>query len=119
MHFVLCGKILILSLSLFGVLIMQQEQAYAARIVHGHKSSWSTSTTSTSQFTPTKPGKNTTLTLYFQRAEKQAIKDGSISVRDAGSACANLNGTQLQQCVFLYNKVFDETCPKSPEKCKE
>jgi hypothetical protein len=57
---------------------------------------------------------STSLPLYLQRAEKQAIEDGSRSVRDAGSACASLNGTQLQQCAYLYNKVFDETCPKSP-----
>ena len=115
----LSRKILILLLSLFGVLIMQQEQAYAAVIVHDHKPSLSTSTTSASQSTiTTKPANNTTSTLY-QRAEEQAVKDGSISVRDAGSACANLNGRLLQQCVYLYNKVFDETCPKSPEKCKE
>jgi hypothetical protein len=62
---------------------------------------------------------STSLPLYLQRAEKQAIEDGSRSVRDAGSACASSNGTQLQQCAYLYNKVFDETCPKSPEKCKE
>ena len=119
MHFMLYRKLFILSLSLFSVLTMQQEQAYAAVVAHGHKPSSSTSTTSISQSTTTKPSKNTTLTLYFQRAEKQAIEDGSRSIRDAGSACANLNGTQLQQCVYLYNKVFDETCPKSLEKCKE
>ena len=66
-----------------------------------------------------KQSSSTPLPSYLQRAEKQAIEDGSRSVRDAASACANLNGTQLQQCVYLYNKVFDETCPKSPEKCKE
>ncbi|HYA85269.1 MAG TPA: hypothetical protein VEH06_17755 [Candidatus Bathyarchaeia archaeon] len=81
---------------------MQQELAHAAIIAHVHKQSSSTS-----------------LPSYLQRAEKQAIEDGSRSVRDAGSACANLNATQLQQCAYLYNKVFDETCPKSPEKCKE
>jgi hypothetical protein len=119
MHFMLYRKLFILLLSLFGVLTMQQELAYAAAIAHGHKPSSSTSTASISQSITTKPSKNTALTLYFQRAEKQAIEDGSRSVRDAGSACANLNGTQLQQCAYLYNKVFDETCPKSPEKCKE
>ncbi len=95
-------QIFILLLSLIGVPIVQQELAYAAIIAHVDK-----------------PSSSTSLPPYLQRAEKQAIEDGSRSVRDAGSACANLNGTQLQQCAYLYNKVFDETCPKSPEKCKE
>ena len=94
-------QLFILLFSLIGVLIMQQELVYAAIIAHVHKQS------------------STSLPLYLQRAEKQAIEDGSRSVRDAGSACASLNGTHIQQCAYLYNKVFDETCPNSPEKCKE
>jgi len=36
--------------------------------------------------------------------------DGSFGIRDAGAACANLNGTRIIQCIQGYNTAFNTIC---------
>jgi hypothetical protein len=43
--------------------------------------------------------------------------DGSVGVRDAGAACAHLNGTRLDQCIQGYNTSFNAVCKTTKFGC--
>jgi hypothetical protein len=43
--------------------------------------------------------------------------DGSVGVRDAGAACADLNGTRLNLCIQGYNTAFNIVCKTSKFGC--
>jgi hypothetical protein len=80
------------------------------------KSSSSTLSNSTSQSKPaniitqesnsSKPNSS----ADYMTGVKAGRIDGSVGVRDAGAACADLNGTRLNQCIQGYNTAFNAVC---------
>ena len=45
--------------------------------------------------------------------------DGSVGIRDAGAACANLNGPRLNQCIQGYNTGFNSLCATTKFGCND
>ena len=89
------------------------------------KSSSSTLSSSTSQ---SKPANITTQESNSSKPNSSAdymtgVKagriDGSVGVRDAGAACADLNGTRLNQCIQGYNTAFNAVCKTTKFGCSE
>ena len=54
---------------------------------------------------------------YYIMGTKAGRTDGLFGVRDAGAACANLNGTSLNQCITGYNAGFNEICKTTRFGC--
>ena len=55
----------------------------------------------------------------YMKGNKAGKIDGSVGIRDAGAACANLNGTRLNQCIQGYNTGFNSLCVTTKFGCNE
>ena len=55
----------------------------------------------------------------YMTGNKAGKIDGSVGIRDAGAACANLNGTRLNQCIQGYNTGFNSLCATTKFGCNE
>jgi hypothetical protein len=55
----------------------------------------------------------------YMTGNKAGKIDGSVGIRDAGAACANLNGTRLNQCIQGYNTGFNSLCVTTKFGCNE
>lgn len=55
----------------------------------------------------------------YMTGNKAGKIDGTVGIRDAGAACANLNGTRLNQCIQGYNTGFNSLCVTTKFGCNE
>lgn len=55
----------------------------------------------------------------YMTGNKAGKIDGSVGIRDAGAACAKLNGTRLNQCIQGYNTGFNSLCATTKFGCNE
>ena len=55
----------------------------------------------------------------YMTGNKVGKIDGSVGIRDAGAACAKLNGTRLNQCIQGYNTGFNSLCATTKFGCNE
>jgi hypothetical protein len=53
----------------------------------------------------------------YMTGAKAGRIDGSVGVRDAGAACADLNGTRLNLCIQGYNTAFNTVCKTTKFGC--
>lgn len=49
---------------------------------------------------------NSNSSTYYMMGTKAGQTDGLFGVRDAGAACANLNGTSLNQCITQDSMIY-------------
>ena len=55
----------------------------------------------------------------YMTGNKAGKIDGSVGIRDAGAACANLNGPRLNQCIQGYNTGFNSLCATTKFGCND
>src|SRR5712691_1881850 len=53
----------------------------------------------------------------YMTGNKAGKIDGSVGIRDAGAACANLNGIRLNQCIQGYDTAFNTICKTTKFGC--
>ena len=86
------------------------------------KSSSSTLSSSSSHSKPTNittQESKSNSSADYMTGNKAGKIDGSVGIRDAGAACANLNGTRLNQCIQGYNTGFNSLCVTTKFGCNE
>jgi len=86
------------------------------------KSSSSTLSSSSSHSKPTNittQESKSNSSADYMTGNKAGKIDGSVGIRDAGAACANLNGTRLNQCIQGYNTGFNSLCATTKFGCNE
>jgi membrane carboxypeptidase/penicillin-binding protein len=65
-------------------------------------------------------GSNSTISnssADYMTGNKAGKIDGSVGIRDAGAACANLNGIRLNQCIQGYDTAFNTICKTTKFGC--
>ena len=65
-------------------------------------------------------GSNSTISnssADYMTGNKAGKIDGSVGIRDAVAACANLNGIRLNQCIQGYDTAFNTICKTTKFGC--
>src|SRR5712692_5982181 len=119
------GSFLAAVIIIFTLVTASTTMVYASSSNIETTDSKSSSSILSSSYSHSKPANITTQesksnsSADYMTGNKAGKIDGSVGIRDAGAACANLNGTRLNQCIQGYNTGFNSLCATTKFGCNE